>query len=99
MTCQQPPRPLGQFLVSYVRNFKRDHPEVTIRMPYEHTESGLFEVTERGVISTYETGTAMIVDLWDRYPESAFRELSLGELCGLILACRLETGAASAEDK
>jgi hypothetical protein len=77
MTCRQPPRPLGQFLVSYVRNFKRDHPDIKIVMPYEHTASGLFEVTDAGVLATYETGTAMIVDLWDRYPESAFRELSL----------------------
>lgn len=69
-----PPRPLGQFLVSYVRNFKRDHPEVEIKMPFD-TESGKFEVTERGIVSSFETGTAMIVDLWDRYPESAFREL------------------------
>jgi hypothetical protein len=31
-------------------------------------------VTEQGVLTTYERGTEMIVDLWDRYPESAIRD-------------------------
>ena len=75
MTCRQPPKPLGQFLVSYVRRFKQDHPEITIAYPFD-TASGLFEVTEGGIVSSFETGTAMIVDLWDRYPDSAFRNLS-----------------------
>jgi hypothetical protein len=58
---------LGEFLAVWLRKFQREHPEVEVRFPFD-TAGGKFEVTERGVLTTYERGTEMMVDLWDRYP-------------------------------
>jgi hypothetical protein len=64
---------LGEFLAAWLRKFQREHPDVKVRFPFD-AASGKFEVTEQGVLTTYERGTEMIVDLWDRYPEPAIRD-------------------------
>jgi hypothetical protein len=59
------------FMILYIRRFRTEHPEISVRLPSDGTDSKLFEVTDaHGVLTVYERAHEMVADLQDMFGDT-----------------------------